>query len=65
MERSELMVGEGASRLRERRLSRHRPAGESRRVPDDRMLWKGTALLRFATYLTINLVSSNAAELRL
>jgi hypothetical protein len=29
------------------------------------MLWKETALLRFAPFQTINSVSSNAAELRL
>jgi hypothetical protein len=64
MERTELMVGEGANRLRAGRLSRHRPDGESRRVPDDRSLWKGTALMRFAPFPTINSVLSNAAELR-
>jgi hypothetical protein len=58
------MFGEGASRLRVGRLSRHRPDGEKRRVPDDRMLWKGTALMRFAPFLNINSVLSNAAELR-
>jgi hypothetical protein len=59
------MAGEGANRLRAGRLSRHRPDGESRRVPDDRMLWKGTALKRFTHFPTINSVLSNAAELRL
>jgi hypothetical protein len=29
------------------------------------MLWKGTALIRFAPFPTINSVLSNAAELRL
>jgi hypothetical protein len=65
MESSELMVGEGGSRTRAGRISHHRLDGESRRVPDSRMLWMGTALLRFAPYLTINSVSSNAGELRL
>jgi hypothetical protein len=65
MERSDLMVGEGSKRLRAGRLSRHRPDGESRRVPDDRMLWKWTTLLRFAHFPTINSVLSIAPELRL
>jgi acyl carrier protein phosphodiesterase len=64
MERIDLMVGNGANRLRLRRLSSHRPDGESRRVPDNRMLWTGTALMRFADFPTINSVLSNAAELR-
>jgi hypothetical protein len=34
-------------------------------VPDDRMLWKWTAVMRFAHFPTINSVLSNAAELRL
>jgi hypothetical protein len=63
MERTDLMVGERAKRLRAGRLSRQRPDGESRRVLDDRMLWKRTALMRFAHFPTINSVSSNAAEL--
>jgi hypothetical protein len=54
MERSVLMEGEGANRLRAGRLLRHRSDGESRRMPDDWMLWKGTALLRFAPFTTIN-----------
>jgi hypothetical protein len=58
------MVGEGANRLRAGRLYRHRPDGESRRLPDDRMLWKGTTLMRFAPFPTINSVFSNVAELR-
>jgi hypothetical protein len=58
MERTKLMVGEGSNRLRAGRLSRHRPDGESRRVPDNRILWKGTDLMRFATLPTINSVSS-------
>jgi hypothetical protein len=44
------MLGEGANRLRVERLSRHRPVGESQRLPDDRMLWKGTALMPFAHF---------------
>jgi hypothetical protein len=47
------------------RLSRHRQHGECRRLPDDRMLWKGTSLMRFAPFPTINSVLSNAGELRL
>jgi hypothetical protein len=47
------------------RLSRHRPDGECRRVPDYRMLLKGTALMRYAQFPTINSVLSNAPELRL
>jgi hypothetical protein len=54
MERTELMVGEGANRIRAGSLSRHRPVGESRRVPGDRMLWKWTALMLFAPFPTIN-----------
>jgi hypothetical protein len=34
-------------------------------VPEYRMLWKGTALIRFAHFPTINPVLSNAAQLRL
>jgi hypothetical protein len=34
-------------------------------VSDDRMLWKETALMRFAHFPTINSVLSNADELRL
>jgi hypothetical protein len=47
------------------RLSRHRPDGENRGVPDGRMLWKGNAQMRFASFPTINSVLSNAADLRL
>jgi hypothetical protein len=65
MERNDLMAGVGANRLRAGCHSRHRLDGESRRFPDDRMLWKGTALMRFALFTTINSVLSNAAELRL
>jgi hypothetical protein len=65
MEQTELMLGEGVNRLRSGRLSRHRPDGEKRRMPEDRMLWKGNVLNRFATFRTINSVHSNAAELRL
>jgi hypothetical protein len=59
------MVGEGEYRLRAESLSHHRPDCESRRLPDDRMLWKWTSLMRFAHISTINSVLSNAAELRL
>jgi pyruvate/2-oxoglutarate/acetoin dehydrogenase E1 component len=33
-------------------------------VPDDRMLWTETVLMRFAEFPTINSILSNAAELR-
>jgi hypothetical protein len=33
-------------------------------MPHDRMLWNGNALKLFAQFPTINLVISNAAELR-
>jgi hypothetical protein len=65
MERTELMVGEEANRIRAGRLSGHQQDGKCRRVPDDRMLWKYTALMRFAPFPTIDSVLSNAAELRL
>jgi hypothetical protein len=69
MDRTELMVGEEANRiragLRAVRVSRNCPNGESLRVPDDRMLWKGKALMRFAPFPTINSVLTNAAEVRL
>jgi hypothetical protein len=61
MERTELILGEGANRLSVGRISRHRPDGESRRVPDDRMLWKGTTIMRFAPFPTINSDHSNSA----
>jgi hypothetical protein len=61
MERTDLMVGKGANRLRAGRLPCHRPDGEIRHFLDDRMLWKGKALMRFAPFPTINSVSSNAA----
>jgi hypothetical protein len=64
MERTELMVGEGLNRPRARRLSHHRPDGESRRGTDDRMLWQGTALMQFANFPTINSFLSNVAEIR-
>jgi hypothetical protein len=64
MERSELMVGEGAKRSRAGRISHHRPDGESLRLNNDRMLWKGTNLMRFAPFPYINSVLSNVAELR-
>jgi hypothetical protein len=63
MERTELMAGEGLNRLRAGRLSRHRPDGKCRRVPDDRMLRKWTALMLFAPFPT-NSVLSNAGEFR-
>jgi hypothetical protein len=65
MERTELMVLEGANCIRAGRLSRNKQDGKSWRVPDDRMLWNGNALIRFAPFPTINSVLSNAAELRL
>jgi hypothetical protein len=64
-ERTELKLGEGVNRNRAGRLSRHRRDGESRRLPDDRMLWKGNALKLFATFPTMNSVHSKAAEPRL
>jgi hypothetical protein len=64
MERTDLMAGEGANRIRAGRLSRRRPDGEFRRVCDDRILWKGTALKRFETFPTMNSVHSSAAEFR-
>jgi hypothetical protein len=64
MARTELMVGEAANRLRAGRLSHHRPDGESRRMPDDRLLWKRSALKRFAQFPTMNSVHSKEAELR-
>jgi hypothetical protein len=64
MERTELMVVEGANLLRAGRLSRHRPEGESRLGTDERMLWKGNTLMRFAPIPTIISVLSNVAELR-
>jgi hypothetical protein len=36
-----------------------------RQVPDERMLWKWTDLMRFAHFPTINTVLSNAPELRI
>jgi hypothetical protein len=65
MERTDLMAGEGANRLRTGRLSGNPPEGELRREPNDRMLWKGTALMRFVHFPSINSVLSNADELRL
>jgi hypothetical protein len=65
MERTELNVWEGTNRLRAGPLLRHRPEGENRRMPDDWMLWKWTALMRFATFPNINSDSSNAAKLSL
>jgi hypothetical protein len=64
MERTELIVWDGDNRLREGRLSRHRPDGECRRVTDDRKLWKWTTPMRFAHFPSINSVISNVAELR-
>jgi hypothetical protein len=60
-----MILGEGSNCLSAVRVSRHRPNGESRRVPDNRMLWKGNALMRFAPFPIINSILSNAAELRL
>jgi hypothetical protein len=57
MERTELMVWEGGIRLRATHLSRHPPEVESRRVPDDRMLWKGIALKHFAQFSAIKFIS--------
>jgi hypothetical protein len=64
MELTELMLGEETNRLRAGRLSRHLPDGEIRRVPDDRMLWKLSALMRFVPFPTNNSFLSNAGELR-
>jgi hypothetical protein len=64
MERPELMVVEESNQLRAGRYSRHRPDGDRRRMPDDRMLWKGTPLMRCAHFPTINSFLSNAAEFR-
>jgi hypothetical protein len=58
------MLGEGVNRLRAGRLSLLRPVAECRRVPDIRMLWMWTALMRFAHIPTINSVLSNAGEVR-
>jgi hypothetical protein len=60
MEPTDLMVGEGAMRLRVGRLSRHRPVGECRQLPGDRILWEGTTLKRFSHFPTINSFLSNA-----
>jgi hypothetical protein len=54
MEQTELSVVAGVNRFRVGRLSRHRPEGESRRVPDDRMLWMGYTVMRFNPFPTIN-----------
>jgi hypothetical protein len=51
------MVGDGANRLRAGRVSCQRPDSESRRVLDEWMLWKGTALMLSAPFQTINSVS--------
>jgi hypothetical protein len=64
-ERTEMSVGEGVNRQRAVRVSRHRTCSESLRLSDNRMLCKGTALMRFAHIPTINTVLSNAAVLRL
>jgi hypothetical protein len=53
MDGTELIEGEGANRLRAGRLSRHQSDGESRQLTDDRMLWKGTSLIRFANFSSI------------
>jgi hypothetical protein len=59
------MFGVGVNRHVAGRLSPHWPDGEGRRVPDDLIICKGTALLRFAHFPTINSVLFNAAELRM
>jgi hypothetical protein len=64
MERTEMIVGDGANCLRVGCLSLHRLLGERRRLPDVRLLWQGTSLLRIAPFPTINPILSNAAELR-
>jgi hypothetical protein len=64
LERTELILEEGVIRKRAGRFSRHRPDGEIRRVPDYRMLWKGSSLILFAHIPIINSIVSNAAELR-
>jgi hypothetical protein len=58
------MLGVGTNRIRAGRLSRHRTDRESRRVPNDRMLWKWNSLKRFAPFPKINSVLSNLGELR-
>jgi hypothetical protein len=58
------MVWEVVNRLVAVRHCCHRPDGESRYMPDDRMLWNWTALKRFANFPTINSFLSNAAEIR-
>jgi hypothetical protein len=65
MERTDMMVGEGETHIRSVGPSRHRPDGESRLVPEYRMLWMGNALIGFAHFPTIYSVLSNAAVLRL
>jgi hypothetical protein len=59
------MVGDGVNQLRAGRISKHRPEGESRRITDDQMLWKGNARMRFAHFPTIISVLSIAPEIRL
>jgi hypothetical protein len=63
MERTDLMDGEVANRLRAGRFTRHQPDGECRRVQDDRMLWKRKILMRFANFTNIISVLSNAPQL--
>jgi hypothetical protein len=58
------MAGEGANRLRAGRYSRHRPDGEPRGVPENRMLCRWTALRRCAIFPIINSILSNANEPR-
>jgi hypothetical protein len=65
MERTELMVGQGANCIRAGRISRHQQEGKSRSVIDERMLWSRNAVMRFAPIPTINSVLSKAAEPRL
>jgi hypothetical protein len=63
-ERTELILGEGAKRLRAVRVSRHGPKSENRQLPDNRMLWKWNALMPIAPYPIKNSVLSNAGDLR-
>jgi hypothetical protein len=55
---------EGAINLRVVHLARQRPEGVRRRLPDDRMLKKGPALMRFTSFPTINTLLSISGEFR-
>jgi hypothetical protein len=46
-----------AIRFRVVRLARQLTEGDSRRLPANRMLWKRTALMRFALFSTISFSS--------